>query len=232
MAIYEVVLTGTYKQQEWVNRFNYVSTGTPGAQLGSLSLITALGGIYDGLLPAPGYPADGLFYQIARLMVGGSAIGGVTAFNVYDPVDFYSTPFVNPLPGTFAGEGMSPAVAIGFRSNRSRRDVRRGQKRFTAVSEGAFGEGGIATPTLLSVAAGVIDAMNEVRVYNDEGNNLTFSPAVCGKEKYLANVEKGTFAYRYYATEAAQLDHTMTGIEWELLRTMRTQNSRQYGRGR
>jgi hypothetical protein len=80
--------------------------------------------------------------------------------------------------------------------------------------------------------ANVAGAMNAVLTYIDEGNTLTFTPIVAAKEKYQSNTNPVRFAYRYYASEALQLQHIMSSIIWSAYDTVRTQVSRQYGRGR
>ena len=77
--------------------------------------------------------------------------------------------------------------------------------------------------------------------FNDSagGNSLAFVPAVVKKQKYQTNVgseDPPRYAYRYIPTddggESAQLDDTATGIIWDWYPQVRSQVSRQYGRGR
>lgn len=225
--LYEIDLFGSYYGQETVNRFNYLSTGTPASVLGSFALTSAFGMIDD----AGDFPATGVFQRILNLVaVPWTAVTAqVRAAGDYDVEDFYERPFVPPAPGLSTGDAMSPATAYGFRTNRVRLDIDRGTKRFAGVTEGNVGTGGtldIGSGTALQLLA---DAMSDTLTYDDEGSTLTFTPCVVGKQPYTT--ESGKTAYRYYSTLVAQLEHIASGVLWQPYATVRTQTSRQYGRG-
>lgn len=235
MAILEVTLSGTYFNQQTITRWNYVSSGTPAAVSLSFALAAAFGGIYDLVAIPPAYPADTPLGRIAANMGNEWDWQQLTVLNVYSPTDFYQTPFVNPYGGSAAGEQMSPVAAIGFRSNQVRRDVARGTKRFPGVREEDVGTGGVINGGVITNLNVVAAKMSEVLDYDDEGNALTFSPAICGKQEYDPNPPPATGnhrAYRYYPTEAEQLAMTAIGITWQPYTTVRSQVSRQYGHGR
>lgn len=229
MALFEVVLSQSYFNQQTINRFTYQGSGTPAAVTMSFALASALGAI-----PSAGiYPADHLITRLAGIQSNGAIFGNLSSRNLYSVTDFYDTPFVPELTGGVSGEGMSPAVAFGFRTNRVRTDVGRGMKRFVGVPESGAGTGG-AVDVDSTGYVNLVAAMNEVLTYDDEGNTLTFTPIVCGKEKYEVEVDgvpTGRFAYRYYDTEAHQLEHTAVGVVWSMYDHVRTQVSRQYGHG-
>lgn len=235
MAVLEVMLQQTYQGQICINRWNYISNGTPAAATLSFLLIRALGAIYDEAAVPPAYPPTKMMRKIAILQNAGVAFDIISARDVYSVTDFYETPFVQPLVGTQAGEGMSPVMAAGFRTTRVRTDVRRATKRFVGVPETLVGIGGI---WIASAQTGglkdVADAMTAVLSEDDEGNTVTFTPAVCGKEKYWPSgtPDVGNPAYRYWPTESAQMLHTAAGIKWDFYTQVRSQVSRQYGRGR
>jgi hypothetical protein len=71
--------------------------------------------------------------------------------------------------------------------------------------------------------------------YDDEGNTITYQPAIVAKQRYEVDGDPNRIAYRYYPPEeggeAEQLLNTATGIAWETVPTVRTQRSRQYGVG-
>ena len=229
MTILEVIVQTDYRGQEIINRWNYVGGGTPAAVTPSFALASALGAIPSGGV----YPSGSFLKKMAALMVTEAKLLLITVQNVYDPTDFYSTPFVPDFPGAAAGEGMSPAVAVGFFSNRLTRDIRRATKRIAGISEAANAPGGVLSTTYTAaVAPDFAAVMGEVLEYDDEGNTLTFTPAVCSKEKYQPDPEIERFAYRYYSTLASQMSHTAVGITWDYYTTLRTQASRQYGHGR
>jgi len=229
--LYEVVLTQTYVNQRMINRWNYLFSGTPGAALPSFILARGLGAIET----AGAYPADKLLRIIAKGQVAGVTFQQLTVLNVFDPVDFYQVPFVAPLTGedSGGGTGMSPFVSVGFRTNQIRRDVARGTKRFTGIGEARSGEGG-AIVASSGVYFDIAVAMSANVEETDEGTALTFIPCVAGKQRY--NPETGLpsptgSAYRYYP-EADQFDHIAAGVTWQAYDSVRSQTSRQYGRGR
>jgi len=231
VAIMEVVLKQTFVNQEVVNRFNYLSAGTPAAVSLSFALVSALGAIPD----AGVYPEFGLCNVLAQIQSTGVTFSNISAKNVYSVTDFYDTPFTSPLSGAIvAGNSMSPTMAIGFRTNRTRLDIRRGTKRFVGANESVISSGGVLDATYKDgVVADLAEALGAIQVYDDEGQELSFTPIICGKEQYVPDpAHPERTAYRYYATEAEQLQHIMSSLVWDSYDQVRTQASRQYGRGR
>lgn len=235
MAILEVVLAGVYFNQQTIARWNYVSGGTPAAVSLSFALASAFGAIYDEAAIPAGYPEDTPLGFIAGITGDQWHFEQLTVLNPFSATDFYQTPFVPAYGGGNTGDQMSPAVAYGFRTNQVRRDVARGTKRFPGVEEARVGTGGVIDGASVTALELVAAKMSEVLEYDDEGNTLTFAPAVCGKEAYDPNPPPATGnhrAYKYYATEAEQLAHTAVSVTWSPYTTVRTQTSRQYGHGR
>lgn len=222
MAIMELVLRQRYFGVEIVNRWNYVSGGTPAAASLSFALVSAVGAV--------ALAADSMIGEIRALQSTAVDFVDIEARNVYSTTDFYTRPFGTGINGQNAGgEALSPVMAYGFRTNRVRTDVRRGTKRFVGVVENDTTSGGNLSAAALDQMNIILGLMSDILTYDDEGNTLSFSPAVCGKEAYTT--PSGRTAYRYYATEAAQLAMTAQGILWEAYDTTRSQTSRQYGRG-
>lgn len=234
MAILEMVLTSTYFNQLCINRWNYVSGGTPAAVLPTFALASAIGAVYDEGHVPPEYPPNTLMWLIARMSSNQVHFQQVTVLNVYDPTDFYQTPFVPAYNGAADGEGLSPAVAYGFRTNQVRRDIARATKRFVGATEDRVTPGGVLAAGSAAIWDDLAVMMSDVLEYDDEGNTLTFAPAVCSKLAYdvpQPPPKLPTRAYKYYPTLTEQLAHTATGITWEKYSTVRTQTSRQYGKG-
>lgn len=233
MAIFEVVLRQTYEGQECINRMNYVSSGTPASVSLSFALAWSLGAIHDAIAVPPGYPPTKLMRRIAACQVNSVQFETLSVRNLYSDTDFYETPFVPLLTGTALGsDGMPPFNALGFYSTRIRQSVRRGTKRFVGVPEAVSTSGGQISSALLNgTIKDLANELSEVLNYDDEGNQITFTPAVCAKERYTVPAS-GRNAYRYYATEAEQMSHTAVGVLWTPYTTVRSQTSRQYGRGR
>ena len=229
MPILEVTLQQTFLQQECINRWNYLASGVPASVSFSFALTSALGAIES----AGVYPATGLMRLIAVIQSNAVNFNVITVKDVYSVTDFYSTPFTVPLTGTAAGEAMPPFNASGFRTNRTRSDIQRATKRFVGFMEAWQNGGTISTiiPQLEAVSA----KMSEVLTYDDEGNTLTFAPVVIGKQKYDPNPtdpEANHVAYRYYPTETEQLMHIAQSVLWQHYPTVRSQVSRQFGKGR
>lgn len=223
MAIYEVSLYSTYYGQNCLNRWNYVSGGTPAAVSGSFGLAFAFG-------LANLASNTTVYYRINAVSSNQVTFTGYRVVNLYDPEDFYAAPFPTVQNGAINAEGMSPTQAYGFRSNQVSLAIARATKRFVGVVETASTPGGgILSTTLSSQLQPLADRMGEVLTYTDEGNILSYAPAVLHREEYTT--PRGKRAYRIYPTEAEQLDHTAIGILWEPYANVRSQVSRQYGRG-
>lgn len=223
MAIYTVTLRSTYFAQEIINRFSYVSVSTGAGDPSALELLELMGFIPDG--DPPGYPADTLFDAIGSISNTGVSFREVEGRNLYSVSDFYLAPFVIPAAGQASGEGMSPFVSYGFFSDRVRTDIKRGTKRFTGVNEGAVDAGGVLPSGTRANLAVVAEAMTAVL----EGEGNDYMPAVLSYEPYTA--PSGRTAYRPYATASEQLDHAAYPVVWSYYETVRSQVSRQYGRG-
>jgi len=235
MAFYELTLESTYFGQICLNRWTYQGEGTGGAVIGSFALMSAF-----GLIPNPSgsdnYPSGTVFAQIMANTSLQVTYTQATVINVYDDTDFYETPITAGVTGVLMGEAVSPTSAYGFKSSRARRDVGRAYKRFVGVTE-AFQDAGGAIPSGF-LAGGLTDlanAMGDTLEYDDEGSTYSFVPIVMGKQRYDPETHEPSdtgSAYRYFPTPEAQALHTAVGVTWSPYATVRTQNSRQYGRGR
>lgn len=235
MPIMEATLTQEYFGQITQTRFNYLASGTPAAVTFSFGLVSAMGAVYDPLGVPAGYPNTGLMARIAQVQNDQVTFLGLAIRDVYSNTDFFEQVFVEPLIGEAAGTiPSSPVLSYGFKTNRTRSDIRPGQKRFVGVDDGFTSPGGVISPGFF---AGQINAlavkMAEILTYEDQGNTLSYEPIIVGKEKYeVPGSNPIRHAYRYYeAGEAAQLQHIMQSITWTPKERVRTQTSRQYGRG-
>lgn len=225
--LYRVILHLQYLEQQFINRWHYVMAGTPVGVTGAFALIRALGFYADG--DPVNFPDGTLGQAIQALLNEQTIFVQAIAQNIYDPTDFYDSPFLDGVVGGVAGVGMSPVNAIGITSTRVRTDIRRGQKRFGGVPVGFVSNGGALGSGALTAAQTVADLMGTSPEYTDGGNALTFSPAIVQLQKTIN--EDDTVTYDYYGTLSAQLEHTAQGIQWDPKPTIRTQGSRQYNRG-
>jgi hypothetical protein len=236
VILLEVTLEQSYAGQEVINRWTYLGQGVPAAVSMSFALTSALGAVWDEISVPPEYPDGSLMRILAEAQHNGVSFQTVTCKDVYSAIDFYSTVFINPLVGVQGGEGLSPVLAFGFRTNRVRSDIRRATKRFVGVPEAQVGTlGVIVGGFIISHLIPLAEKMAEALSYDDEGNTLTFIPCVVKKERYNPETQlpdpEGT-AYRYFEDPQVQEDFIASGVLWEPYEEVRSQVSRQYGRGR
>lgn len=229
MALMEVLLQQRYGAQTMLNRWNYIASGTPLTVNYAFALANALGAIPAAAV----YPSGEMMDLISKIQGVGVAFEQLVCKNVYDPTEFYEVPFVDPLAGTIAGDGSARFIAIGFRTTRTRLDIRRGTKRFGGIATASLDSGGDIDNTLLAGAVADLAAkMSETLEYVDGANTLTFQPCIVKKLKYAVPGSDPTrYAYKYYPTEEDQLDYVMTSITWEAYDQARSQVSRQIGKG-
>jgi hypothetical protein len=228
MAILELVVNQKYYNQLVINRFHYVSSGTPASVSLSFGLVNAAGFVPDPP-SATTFAEDTLADAFENIQVEALTYVSAYARDLFSVTDFYEIPYVNAITGDRTGSGMSPAVATGFYSNRVRTDIRRGMKRFAGLSETDCDAGGVLAAGFSASTTLMSNALGATLTYDDEGNTLTFVPAILGLEEYTT--PSGKRAYRPYATQSAQLSHIAQGVTWAVYPQARTQVSRQYGRG-
>lgn len=227
MSFIEVTLRQVYAGQQCLNRFSYYSDDDAVGSVLAFGLITAMGFIGTGSPVV--YPAGTLFPLIRAIQSTALQYVEVEARDLYDPFNFYVRPFPAPTAGLSGGEGASPVLATGFRSTRTRSDIGRGFKRFTGISEGAMAAGGNLDPGVLASLAPLAAELSAVLTYTNEAAIYSYQPCVMSFEPYAT--PSGKTAYRPYATEAEQLEHTAFSMEYSAMPQVRTQTSRQYGRG-
>lgn len=230
MALMEITYQYQYQGQEMINRWNYVSGGTPAAVTLAFALVEAFAGIVVANPDAPLRRVLGIQHTTVDPVL-------LAARDVYSNTDFYEFPFPSGWAGLRGGEAASPLLAWGFFTNRVRSDIRRGTKRIGGISETDLGVGGAIAPGSEGFINAVATSMSNVLEYDDEGNTITFSPAVVKKQRYVPDPLRPTqYAYRYIPEDeggqAAQLADTVTGVLWTAYDRVRSQTSRQFGRGR
>lgn len=227
MPLYEVVLEQRYNNQQVINRWNYLGSGTPAAVTPSFALLKALG--FIGIATTLGTGTVGnAIQQVQNPQV---TFVQATARAVFVDADFYDNPF---LAGTIGlnGAGGNPLyseAAFGFRSNRVKQSIGRGYKRFVGISEAMLDDYSVLNSTAQANLTVLATAMSAVVTYDDEGNTLSFSP--CIAQKFMYTVPPAKPAYKYYADEGAQAPHLAVGITWQFYQAATTQNSRKVGRG-
>lgn len=223
--LYELLLRQTFSGQQVINRFHYQMSGTPAAVSGSFALTSAFGlipdaGVYDDTRP---------FYHFKGAQ--SSSVNHVESQCValYDDFDFYTRPFVPPLAGALTGEALPPFVAWGLQTNRVTLAVRRGSKRIAGVTEDQTGGAGQVAAGMLAALSILANLLSATLTYDDEGNTLSFVPVVLSYERFVD--AEGKVTYKPYATLSEQVAHAAIGVTWSAMPQVRSQVSRQYGRG-
>src|SRR6266404_824030 len=232
--VMEVTLQGLYKNNiVTINRWNYTGDGVPVAPSDrAFSLLSAL-----GMIPPGGVAPSG---TLLALVSPDEAFTQALVKNPYDPTDFYDAPFNPVVPGTSDGtNSLSPAEAFGFVTSLIRRDISRGTKRFVGVTTADNVAGGLLSSTALTRMDNIVTAMNATVTHTIAGVTFTFVPVIAGKERYaVPGSSPVRYAYRYHAEtgtpatdKATQLANLAGPTVWQKYSTIRTQTSRQYGRG-
>lgn len=232
-VLLELVLNATFAGQEIINRWNYLGTGTPGEGEAAIALIQAF-----GCIPTDDVYPDGLpFKDMLNLQHPGLVYQFASCRDVYSDTDFAEVPFVPAAAGLNAnGQSEAPFVAYGFRTNRTVFNIRRGTKRLAGVAEGGVNAGGLiedAEQALMVLVAAAWSA-NLTQTVGD--NDYTFAPVIVSKMRYtppdMSTEDPAGTAYAYWPTYAAQSDHIAATPTWEIYNHVRSQTSRQYGKGR
>jgi len=225
MPLYEVTLFQQYANQELINRWTYAADVNiitpPTAGL----LLFLMGFIPDS---NDVFPTDRVFSAMRAFQVSALTYRAVYARNLYNVNDFVEYVY-SPAPAGLitTGEPMSPTVALGFRSNRTRQDIRRATKRFGGISELSVGPLGN-----VNISAPVVEAITSRMAQNLTAlGPQTYRPVVLKKQPYVPD-DSDRVAYRYFPTEAEQEANMGFISSWTMYSTIRTQVSRQYGRGR
>jgi len=224
--LYELTLVGDFDgTNEVVNRWNYRGDVNGVAGGDAAALVNAM-----GLAPTAGaFPAATIGAALAAITSTVVTWHQALCRNVYDPTDFVDLPFNPSVPGTLGGEALSPINAYGLRSNRTRLDIGRGYKRFAGPTESSIIAKGLLDPATITALNQVATYMGDVLTFTDGTLTDSFTPVVVKKLKYTT--PSGKTAYKYYATEAEQLTKLAVGVVWESYGEIRSQVSRQYGKG-
>lgn len=224
--LYEVTLIGRIGGlSNVVNRWNYRGdvNGVVGGD--AAALVKAM-----GFTPTAGvFPDNTIAGNLQTLVSNTMQWSSVLCRNVYDPTDFIDLPFSPIATGAKTGEAQTPFVSFGVYSNRVRLDIGRGYKRFAGVLEAD-------TSTLGDLVSGAVedlgtlaDSMGQTITYTDGTLTDTFTPCIVQKVEYTT--PSGRKAYKYYPNLAAQLSHLAVGITWQGYSNVRSQVSRQVGKG-
>lgn len=227
MALYEVVLRTRYFEQLCINTWNYFVQPGIGVSPRALELLELMGFVPIGEPLA--FPADTIADALATVQSDNVSYLTVEARELYSLTDFEELAYNPPLIGiNTGGDSMSPAVAYGLFSDRTRTDIRRGTKRFVGVMEGDVSAGGVLNSGSLTELSALCDKMSDVLL----GAAADYLPCIISREKVeIPDTDPVRYKYELYTDPAVQEAHIATEIEWSPYTTVRTQTSRQYGRG-
>lgn len=234
-TIFEVTIKSRYFQQECLNVMHYLWNGEGSDTVGQASALVAAMG-WTGWTIADNYPADSFAEAWQSISHTSVIFESVLARNIYSSTDFYEWLFLlggSSNAGTAVGTAASPAFAYGFKSSKTRFDIKRGARRMVGVSETNMEAGGV-------LSAGAMTVLDDVAVkfgaIYDAGEGNTFSPAICKKNRVPVldgeGEPTGRFKYVFFTDPAVQVANSAFPVTWQAVNTARTQTSRQYGRGR
>lgn len=228
MAQYEIMLEQKFAGQQIVNRWNYISGEIPAGQLGALLALVGMG--FTPFTDVTPFDPDTVAGKLKALQAVAVNWVQAVAKNIFDPTDYYAYPFPAGTTSDNGGsEAESPVIAAGFATNRTRADVRRGQKRFAGLVEGQVGDVGVLTAGAVTAWQELGDTMADINLVPVDGSTVSFTPYVFGRKRTV-DVD-GKVSYPYWPTAAEQLAHSMLITQWTLKSQIRTQGTRQYGRG-
>jgi hypothetical protein len=148
-----------------------------------------------------------------------------STINLFNPLEIAEQVFApGVVVGQRTGQAMPPFVAYGFRSERKRRDIRRGFKRFAPTSEDDIGTN-IPEPTFEPNLNAVATAL-ETELIGDVAFGLpTYVPCVV---KRIQNVPGDPSAGYRLPTNQAEAEF-FTTQDWSFS-NITSQNSRKLGR--
>lgn len=228
MAILEGILTGSLANQLIVNRFHYIGAGDTGPVTPSFCLLAALGFIAP-TPPATAFETGSFALSLQDNVCDDYIFKAFYVRNLYDVTDFVEQAYPATVTGTKTTEVESPVMALGLTGSRVRTDIKRASKRFAGIPDNLTDNLGILNSTGLAVGNAWADKLSDVLTYSVGGASYTLTPAVLGLQAYTT--PSGKTAYRPFSTESAQLDHVATGFTFTPMSTLRSQTSRQVGRG-
>jgi len=153
---------------------------------------------------------------VRQLMHTSTIFSEVSVINLFNQTEF-ATELVN-LAGTVTGQSAPSFLAAGFRSGRTRRDIRRGYKRFGPISEDVTA-GNSYDPIFTSAIEGIEGALGALQI--DADGEFTMTPIVV---KRLAETQPdGTVTYRL-PTSQSELAYSSATV-WDFY-GITTQSSR------
>jgi hypothetical protein len=228
MALLEAVIVGSYFDQLTVNRFTYVGAGDTGPVTPAFALLASLGFIAP-TAPSVSFTSDTLASQWQGNVSDEFIFKSCFVRDLYSTTDFVEQAYPVTVKGMQTGDPASPALAYGFTGTRVRTDIKRFSKRLAGVSEAYVDDGGLLNVTGIAAMGNIAAEMSAAMEYTAGGASYTLTPCVLGVQSYVT--PGGKTAYKLRKPESAQLPYVASGFTVTAMSSVRTQTSRQYGKG-
>lgn len=229
----EVVIKGTANGEMYINRLNFVASQAGITDSTSYFLLLSLG--YLGITTAP--TNGSVLDELLTCNSGTFQMTELVARNIFAVSDFITLPVgpTNYVGLNSGGSYYSNFSVQKLRSNLRRQDIGRGFLALDRPKESDVDDSGNLGATALGKLTALGIAIASVPAFTDDGENISWTSCVVGKEKYRTNPDSTkdpTYAYRYYEDKDEQFEHLANGVQWSPMPKVRSQVSRQYGKGR
>lgn len=219
---YSVTLRMSLFAQQCINRWDYFVSGSAGGA-SAAELLTLMGFVPTGSPPV--FASGTVAGDLQAVLSEDVEFVEVQVEELYTPTDFYVAAFSPALHGTYPANVLSITDAFGLFSNRVRTDIKRGFKRFPGIPSNAYAGGSEITGAFITPLTTLAEEMSGSLV----GATAEYASAVFQFQEYTT--PRGNRAYRKYADPAVQAEHVASPLSWTAYDTVRTQVSRQLGRG-
>lgn len=231
--IVDVTHQQEYDGQLVLNTYTYISDSDEDADVLCQAVLNALGVVdTNGAFPGS-YASGGLAEAVQNFQVPSVTHVAWRAITPYDPLGLYEVVLPpgsdGARPGTQAGDDLAPFIAASIRSNRLRRDVRRGFKRYVGIREGDVDTntinddyGALTALQSLATTAGTAFVGETSSVAS-----ITVNPSIVPLQPNPSPPP----AYQLFPTETEAINAAAIGVTYSTPGTVTTQNSRKRGRG-
>lgn len=228
--IFTATLQSRYFGQLIINRFQFISSSDVDAVDGCQALANALGAVdTSGVVTGNPLPPGTLMGALETLQNDVVEYIAMEVITPYDAFGLFERIFPAGTTGNSVGSGenLAPFIALSIRSDRTRRDVRRGFKRFCGLTEGEITATGPTAPALNRLA----DVATSISgtVTGDAGPlNVAFQSAVVPLKRVP---DSDPPQYELFETEGAAVSASAFPVVYQAEDKVTTQNSRKVGRG-
>jgi hypothetical protein len=228
--IFTATLQGRYFGQLIINRFQFISSSDVDPRDGCQALANALGAVdTNGVVNGNPLPSGTLMGALETMQSSAFEYIAMEVITPYFPFGLFERIFPAGTTGasTATGDNLPPFVAVSIRSDRVRRDVRRGFKRLPGVKEDEITATGLGAGVLLDLAA--VASSISGTITGDAGPlNVAFQSAVVPLKRVP---DSDPPQYELFENEGAAVSASAFPLTYEAEDKVTTQNSRKIGRG-